>query len=146
VTAVLAASSRHGESRNDVADLPQSIRFTPSSAEGLPDVGDVVVHPDRLEVNTAGQWVTFPFRQIGRRPQSAFVCFLKRLVGKPPYPVMVADRDWFHPPKDRFFLWYTNPALKTCMPEDEPQDHPSSYFFRIQRVLSAGGYATYDLG
>jgi hypothetical protein len=138
--------SRHGDSRNDVADLPQSIRFIPSSAEGLPDVREVVVHPDRLEVKTAGQWVTFPLRQIGRRQESAFVSFLKRLVGKHPYPVMVADRDWFHPPKDRFFLWYTNPPLKTCMPEDEVPDFTPSYFFRIQVVLRAGGYATFDLG
>jgi hypothetical protein len=129
-----------------VADLPQPIQFVPSSAEGLPDVREIVVYPDRLEVNTAGQWVAFPFRQIGRRQESRLVSFLKRLLGKYPYPVMVADRDWFHLPKDRYFLWYTDPPLKTCMPEDEPQDRSSSYFFRIQRVLAAGGYATFDLG
>jgi hypothetical protein len=32
------------------------------------------------------------------------------------------------------------------MPVDEPADHAASYFSRIQRVLGAGGYATFDLG
>jgi hypothetical protein len=67
-------------------------------------------------------------------------------VGKEPYPAMVVDRDWFHLPKGRYFLWYTNPPLKTCMPEDELAGYTPSYFFRIQAVLRAGGYATFDLG
>jgi hypothetical protein len=134
------------KNRGDVPELPQPLRFIPSSAEGLPDVREIVVYPDRLEVNTAGQWVTFSFRQIGRRQESRLLSFLKRFVGRYPYPVMVADRDWFHRPRDRFFLWYTNPPLKTCMPEDEPQDRLSSNFFRVQGVLRAGGYASFDLG
>jgi hypothetical protein len=59
---------------------------------------------------------------------------------------MVAERDWFHPPPDRFFLWYTDPPLRTCMPEDEPAEYAASYFSRIQGVLRSGGYATGDLG
>jgi len=59
---------------------------------------------------------------------------------------MVADRDWFHPPPDRFFLWYTDPPLVTCMPEDEPADYAASYFSRIQAVLLSGDYATGDRG
>jgi hypothetical protein len=125
---------------------PGVVRFRPSRAEGLPDVREVVVYPDRLEVNTAGRWLTFPFPQIGRRQESRLASFLKRLVGKHPYPVMVADRDWFHPPRDRFFLWYTDPPLRTCMPEDEPADYAAGYFSRIQVVLRSGGYATFDLG
>jgi hypothetical protein len=58
----------------------------------------------------------------------------------------VADRDWFHPPRERFFLWYTDPPLRTCMPEDEPADHAANYFWRIQTVLASGEYATFDLG
>jgi hypothetical protein len=129
-----------------VAEHPQPIRFVPSSAEGLPDVREVVVYPDRLEVNSGGQWITFPFRQIGRRQEPRLVSFLKRLVGKYPYPAMVGERDWFHPPKERYFLWYTKPPLKTCMPEDELEDYAPSYFLRIQVVLRAGGYVTADLG
>jgi hypothetical protein len=134
-----APRARAGESGPEV-------RFCPSRAEGLPDVRGVVVHPDRLEVNTAGSWLTFPFSRIGRRQESRVVSLVKRLAGRAPWPVMVADRDWFHAPRDRFFLWYTDPPLRTCMPEDEPADRASSYFLRIQTVLTKGGYATYDLG
>ncbi len=125
---------------------PGLVRFRPSRAVGLPDVREVVVHPDRLEVNTAGSWLTFPFSRIGRRQESRVASFVKRLTGRTPWPVLVADRDWFHPPQERFFLWYTDPLLRTCMPEDEPVEHAASYFSRIQMVLGSGGYATSDLG
>jgi hypothetical protein len=45
---------------------------------------------------------------------------LDAISGLSPWPVLVADRDWFHPPPDRFF--------------------------RIQAVLQSGGYTTFDLG
>jgi hypothetical protein len=122
------------------------IRFRPSRAEGLPDVREVVVRPDRLEVNTAGSWVTFHFRRIGRRQESRVVSLVKRQVRVAPWPVLVADRDWFHPPPNRFFLWYTDPLLRTYMPVDEPADYAASYFSRIQAVLWSGGYATFDMG
>jgi hypothetical protein len=122
------------------------VRFRPSRAEGLPDVREIVVHPDRLEVNTGGSWLTFPFRRMGRRSESWVMSLIKRLARRPPWPVLVADRDWFHPPPDRYFLWYTDPPLRTCMPEDEPVERAASYFYRIQAVLGLGGYATFDLG
>jgi hypothetical protein len=124
----------------------KQVRFRPSRAEGLPDVREVVVHPDRLEVNTAGSWVTFLFKRIGQRQESRVVSLAKRLVGRATWPVLVADRDWFHPPRDRYFLWYTDPPLWTYMPEDESAVHTGSYFARIQMVLALGGYATSDLG
>ena len=48
--------------------------------------------------------------------------------------------------RGRFFLWYTDPPLLTCMPQDEPAEHAASYFSRIQEVVRSGGYATFDLG
>jgi len=127
-------------------DAPESLRFTPSRADGLPDVHEVVVHPDRIEVETEGRWVTFAFADIGRPQEPAVCSLLKRLIARQPWPRLVADRDWFHPPKDRFFLWYTDPPMKTYMPEDETQDYDTSYFARIRRVVESGGFATYDLG
>jgi hypothetical protein len=129
-----------------VAETPGLVRFCPSRAEGLPDVREVVVRPDRLEVNTAGRWVTFSFRRIGRRQEPRVVSLVKRLVRRAPWRLAVADRDWFHAPPDRFFLWYTDPPPRTCMPVDEPFDHATCYFWRIQVVLGSGGYATLDLG
>ena len=122
------------------------VRFTPSRAQGLPDVQEVIVYPDRIEVETAGRRVTFAFADVARPQEPRVLSFLKRLIGKPPWPGLVADRDWFHPPKERFFLWYTDPPLKTCMPADETQDYDTSYFSRIRQVVQSGGFWTYDLG
>jgi hypothetical protein len=132
--------------RGPETEITRLVRFRPSRAEGLPDVREVVVRPDRLEVNTAGSWLTFRFSRIGRRQESRVVSLVKRLVRRAPGAVMVADRDWFHAPPDRYFLWYTDPPLRTCMPEDEPADRAASYFSRIQAVLYSGGFATCDLG
>jgi hypothetical protein len=142
---LLAKESIHPAARPD-GQRERFVRFRPSRAEGLPDVREVVVHPDRLEVNTAGSWVAFSFKRIGRRQEPRLLSLAKRLVGRAPWPVMVADRDWFHPPPDRYFLWYTDPPLRTYMPEDESADRAGSYFARIQMVLASGGYATFDLG
>jgi hypothetical protein len=129
-----------------MAKAHKPVRFTPSHAEGLPDVGEVVVHPDRIEVETEGRWVTFALADIARAQEPRALSLLKRMVGKPSWPPLVADRDWFHPARERFFLWYTDPPLKTCMPEDETRDYDTSYFARIRWVVESGGFATYDLG
>ena len=145
-TASFGAASAMLPVRRLVADTEKLVRFAPSRADGLPDVREVVVRPDRLDVNTEGEWITFPFCKIGRRQESAVVSFLKRLVGKDPAVKLVGERDWCRPPKDRFFIWYTSPPLKTYMPEDEGRDYGSSYFPRIHRVMWASGrYGTFDL-
>lgn len=129
-----------------MVETAKSLRFRPSRCEGWPDVREVVVYPDRLEVNTEGCWVSYPFAEIARPQESPVCSFLKRIIGRRPWPCMVADRDWFHPPKDRFFIWYTDPPLKTCMPDDEAEDHGASYFHRIKQVVQSGGFSTFDLG
>jgi hypothetical protein len=126
-------------------DGESSVRFCPSRAEGLPDVREVVVCLDRLEVNTSGQWVTFPFRAIGRRQEPAVRSFLKRLIGRAPWARVVGERDWCRAPQDRFFRWYTSPQLTTFMPESESRHYAESLFPRIHQVLSSGGYCTFDL-
>ena len=127
-------------------DTEATVRFRPSRAEGLPDVREVVVCPDRLEVNSRGRWIVFPFVTIGRPRERAVVCFLKRLAGVRPSPRLVGERDWCYPPQDRFFTWYTDPPLTTFMPEDESKGYASSLFPRIHAVLDSGGFWTFDRG
>ena len=129
-----------------MVEAAKSLRFMPSRSEGLPDVREVAVYPDRLEVNMEGRWASYPFAAIAR-PQEPPVCsFLKRIIGKRPWPRMVADRDWFHPPKDRFFVWYSDPPLETYLPNDEAEDYGASCFLRIKQVVQSGGFSTFDLG
>jgi hypothetical protein len=44
------------------------LRFVPSRVEGLPDVAEVVVRPNRLEVLSQGRWHSFRLADITRSP------------------------------------------------------------------------------
>jgi hypothetical protein len=68
-------------------------------------------------------------------------------MGIKPRWLPVADRDWFHLPRDRFLRFYTRPPLTICMPIDEPTGpYGDTWFLRIQEVLREGGFHTFDLG
>jgi hypothetical protein len=123
------------------------IRFIPSRVDGLPDVTDVAVFPDRLEVNSAGRWSVFPFVQIAKWPSPAwFWQLLYHLRGRR-HRLPVGDRDWFHPPPDRFIAFYTTPKLVIYMPKDEMQGpYQETVFTRVQEVIAVGGFGTFDLG
>src|SRR4051794_33709197 len=110
-----------------------SLRFVPSSVEGLPDVTEAAVFPDRLELPSAGDWVVIRFRDIARWYRRGWLYRpLARLGCVRGYP-SVADRDWFHPPPGRFFRFYTEPPITVYMP-DEPADlgHRQTMFRRVQ--------------
>ncbi len=125
---------------------PTELRFVPSRAEGLPDVREVVVFSDRLEVNTAGEWVTFLFVDMARWPKpTAFWRWMYRC-GRPPKWLPVGERDWFHEPPNRFFRFFTDPPLILYMPVDEPEGYSEGNFSRAQRVMQRGGFQTWDLG
>ncbi len=124
------------------------LRFIPSAVEGLPSVSEVVVFADRLEVLSQGSWVVIRFLEIARWHRHGWLYrILARLGwgvhGRP----SVADRDWFHPPTGKFFRFLTEPSLTVYMP-DEPTDlaYDKTMFRRLQDVIAAGGFGTFDLG
>ena len=121
------------------------VRFVPSHFEGLSDVEEVIVRPDQLEVKSAGRWLMFPFASIARPQEHAATSFFKRIMGMRVCPPMVGERDWCQTPNERFFVWYTDPPLKTCMPKTEGGDYGTSHFPRVHEVLAEGGFATFDL-
>ena len=124
----------------------RAITIKPSRVEGAENIDRVSVFPDRLELIGNGGTRTILFADIARPQESRWRSAIKKLFGLVPWPELVADRDWFHQPKDRFFIFYTEPNIKIYMPQDEVEDHHESYFFRIQEVIWSGGYATFDLG
>lgn len=62
-------------------------------------------------------------------------------------PLCVANRDWFHPPAERFFRFFTTPRITVYLP-DEPRetDYANTFFVRIQAFLCQNGLTTNDLG
>jgi hypothetical protein len=124
----------------------ESLSFVPSRVEGLPYVSRVVVKPDRLELLSGDEWVSIKFTAIAKWPRPQWLWKGLALLGKRPSWLPVGDRDWFHPPPDRFFIFYTTPKLVIYMPSDEPEAYLASNFFLIQQVLIKGGFHTSDLG
>src|SRR5262245_1501621 len=88
-----------------------ALRFTPSRVTGLPDVAEAAVFPDRLELLSADRWVVIRFFDIARWYRKDWLwrrlARLGWMHGRP----YVADRDWFHPPSERFFEFYTEPKI-----------------------------------
>src|SRR5262249_7364910 len=59
----------------------------------------------------------------------------------------VGERDWFHPPSERFFRFYTEPPVVVYLPDEDPSlDGCSSLFGRIRGLIRVGGFQTWDLG
>ncbi|PQO38718.1 hypothetical protein C5Y96_02220 [Blastopirellula marina] len=122
------------------------ITFTPSRVEWFTDVTSVTVWPTGLQVETPDGTQSFRFEEIGKIQESGIMRFMRKLGGAKPFGMLVADRDWFHPPQDRFFRFYTDPPMKVYMPSDDTVGYEESVFFRVQAVIRCGGYETFDLG
>jgi hypothetical protein len=124
----------------------QCLRFVPSRVEGLPDVSEVAVFPERLELLSAGRWVTFFFADIAEWPHPVwFHRFLAKLGWRPRW-LPVADRNWFHSPPNRFFAFFTTPKIVVYMPDDTGVEYSQTCFRRVQEVLWTGGLHIFDLG
>jgi hypothetical protein len=125
----------------------KGLRFVPSRVEGFPGVTEVVVYPDRLELLSEGRWVSIAFADIALWPRPAWLWRRLARLGWRPRWMPVGQRDWFHPPPERFFRFRTEPRIVVYMP-DEPRDtnHGSTLFRRVQDVMLEGGFGTWDLG
>ena len=113
------------------------LRFVPSRVEGLAEVTEVAVFPDRLDLCSAGKWLSFPFAEMAQCPRPAWLwCLLARLRWRQPF-LPVGERDWFRPPTDRFFRFFTT-RIVVYMP-DEPAEtsYGDAWFRRVQDVMDA---------
>ena len=134
-------------SREAARNADPCLRFIPSRVEGLPGVSEVIVRPDRLELRSGGRWVVLPFDGMARWPRPARLRRLLSRLGWRPRWLPVGDRDWFHPPRDRFFRFPTDPPLTVFLAdEDGGIGYGETLFRRVQGVIESGGFSTNDLG
>jgi hypothetical protein len=124
------------------------LRFVPSAVEGLPDVTEAAVFPDRVELLSGGKWSTIRFLDIARWHCCGWLYrLLARLGGGVGGRPAVADRVWFHPPAGRFFRYYTNPPVTVYLPDEPPGTaYAQTVFRRVQEVMARGGFSSFDLG
>ena len=92
------------------------LRFVPSRVEGLAAASQVVVFPGRLELVSDGKSVVIRFAKIARWPGFGVLWRPLARLGMVRGFACVADRDWFHMPADRYFRFYTEPAITVFMP------------------------------
>ena len=122
------------------------LRFIPRRVEGLPAVTEVAVHSDRLELLSAGRWVSFRPEDIAAWPSPAFIWRLLARLGWRTCWLVVGERDRFSPPSERFFRFYTWPHLVIYMPDESPAlDFGKDLFQRVQDIMSDGGFGTWEL-
>jgi hypothetical protein len=125
------------------------LRFVPSAVEGLPSVTVVVIFPDRIEFFSDGHCVVIRYLDIAR--WHGWGGWFYRRLGRLGWRVRgwpsIGDRDWFHPPSGRFFRFFTEPPITVYMPDESRSiEYGQTMFRRLQNVLAAGGFCTYDLG
>jgi hypothetical protein len=131
--------------RND--DMEEVLYFVPSRVEGLSEVTKVAIFPDRLELCSAGEWLSFPFAKMAEWPRPTWCWRLLAHLGWRPRFLPVGERDWFHPPAERSFRFFTTPRNVVYMP-DEPAEtnYGETWFRRVQDVIGRGCFSTWDLG
>ena len=108
------------------------VQFRPSRVDGLADVDEVRVHRDRLELRSAGRWVTIRFLSFatGRDIGSGLAPIGELHFSKSHYP-------------DSHFVFYAEPRLVIYMPPDGPTAYPDSHFWRVQELLRRGWFRLY---
>ncbi len=121
--------------------------FVPSRVEGLPDVTEAVVAPDRLILLSRGRWASVSFAEIAHWPRPTRLRRWLAQLGWRPCWLPVGEHDGFHPPSARFFRFFTRPPIVVSL-ADEPRDrdYGSTLFARVRNVLREGGFHTWDLG
>jgi len=89
----------------------------------------------------------FRFVDIAKLPRPTWLWKQLSRFGWRPRWLPVANRDWFHPPRDRFFAFFTTPKIIVFM-ADEDRDirYGATLFRRVQDVIESGGFNTNDLG
>src|SRR5687768_6959426 len=120
----------------------EPVCFTPSKVCGLPNVTQVAVYTDRLEVLSGGHWLAFPFKEIAVFQEPRWLIRLKQRLGMLPLRARVADLVYVREPYEQSYIrFFTKPRLTIYMPAGGPALYPESHFWRVQEVLRRGGYA-----
>ena len=127
------------------ADTPDSISFVPSRVDGLDAVSLITVEPIRITFVCRTSPRVFLFADFGHPVGSFFSRVVDRMMFRRPWRI-IGERDWFHPPPDRFFRFYTDPQITVYMPTDDVREYGPSVFCRVQWVWRAGRFDTWDLG
>ena len=123
------------------------MRFVPSRVEGIAAVTEVAIYPDRLELLSAGRWVSFRLDDIVTWPKLAFIRRWLARRGLKPLCMPVGEHECFGSPSKRYFRFYTWPQIVIYMPDEKAAlNHSEVLVRRVQDIILEGGFRTWDLG
>jgi hypothetical protein len=126
---------------------PGCLRFVPSRVDGLADVTEVTVYPDRLELLSAGRLVSYRLEDIATWPKLAFIRRWLARRGWKPRCVPVGEHKCVGSSSERYFRFYTWPQIVIYMPaETAVLDYNKTLDRRVQDIMREGGFRTWDLG
>ena len=113
----------------------RAVRFRPSRVDGWPEVDEVRVDPEWLEIRSAGRVMRFPLRSMAAGREIA--------TGLAPVGELHWSAERY---ADAHVDFYTTPRLAIYMPADGPTRYPDSHFWLVQDVLRQGRFKLYDGG
>ena len=122
------------------------LRFAPSRVEGMDNVIEVVVHVDRLELHAPSEERVIRFVDIAQWPSPRWLWRWLKRRGLTRRGGLIGERDWFHPPAERFIRVYSSPSITIYMPNEVGVTYHDTVFHRSQVIMAIGGYSTFDLG
>ena len=126
----------------ETSDVKSVVRFVPPEIEGVSGAEEVAIYPDRVEVRANGATIIVRFSDIARQQEHVVIRWLKRLLGRRPYPLVVGKREFCT--DTRHVTFFCNPRLTIYTPPDG-DGYADTHLFRISAVLQRGGYVTEDL-
>jgi hypothetical protein len=120
------------------------IRFQPAEVVGATDVSQVTIYSDRIIFQCNQNEMVHHFREIAR-PQIDFLNRLfDRVFRRRIHLNVVGEREFCT--DRRYVAFYTEPPLKIYLPpEDNELRYSETYFYKVNEILGAGGYMTWDV-
>lgn len=115
-------------------------RFRPKQVEGVRDVVEVAIFPDRLEllIQSAPTLTIVEFVEMAARPFSGFFwrwAFRHGLRRRP----FIAEA-YLASPSERCIKWYSRPSITVYLPEEDAGLRGQTRLARVQEIIQAGGF------
>jgi len=113
--------------------IDQAVSFRPSRVEGIANVDEVRISQNVLELLSAGSLLTFSLISFGKGREISSGCI--------PIGELHFSKSSY---ADSNFVFYATPRIVIYMPSDSPTNYPESHFWRVQKILQAGGFKLYE--
>jgi hypothetical protein len=119
------------------------IQFRPAEVVGSTDVTDVTIYSDRIVLRCNKNEIVHHFLKIARHQTDFLNRLCDRVLQRRSHLKVVGEREFCT--DRRYVAFYTKPPVKIYLPaEEDDLRYSETYIFKINEILRAGGYMTWD--